>query len=58
MRLADDIRQQGSIDDGEPGRYACQCCGSPLEDDYERCPECGQTGVVPIEEVIAPEFTD
>jgi rubrerythrin len=58
MALADDIRREGAIDDGGSGRYACRDCGSPLEAEYERCPECNGTGIVPIEEVIAPEFTD
>ena len=58
MALADDIRREGAIEGGESGRYACRDCGAPLERDYDRCPECSGTRIVPIEEVIAPDFTD
>jgi rubrerythrin len=58
MSLVDDVRREGASEGGRSGQYACRDCGSPLGCEYERCPECGSTDVAPIEEVIAPEFTD
>jgi rubrerythrin len=58
MTRADDLRREHDHEDQDQDRYACENCGLPLETDDEACPECGGTGIVPIAEIINPEFRE
>jgi len=58
MTRADDLRRGHDYEDQDQDRYACKDCGLPLKTDEEMCPECGSTNIVPIADIINPEFRE
>ena len=57
MTRADDLRRERDAESRDQDRYACESCGVPLETDGV-CPECGGTDIVPMAEIINPEFRE
>ena len=56
MTTAEDLRRETTGENRDRERYACGGCGSLLGTNSDTCPECGGTDIVPVEEIIDPEF--
>ncbi|EMA44003.1 hypothetical protein [Halococcus saccharolyticus] len=57
MTRADDLRRERDAENRDQDRYACENCGLALETE-DACPECGSTSIVPMAEIINPEFRE
>jgi rubrerythrin len=58
MTSADRLRRENDSTDRDHDRYGCEDCGLPLETDYDACPECGGTNIVPLGDLIDSSFRE